>query len=111
MLYDGPMSSLETAETSLGVEASERAGAVQVEGLADRLAPWVATAASIWFALAAAWGLFGPIPTGHYGTMGGEGIAGENMVRWHILGPVWGYVSAPPTPAMYYCHHPWGGFW
>ena len=77
----------------------------------ERVAPWVAATASVWFALAAAWGMFGPVPAGHYGTMGGQGIIGENMVRWHIWGPVWDYVTTKPTPAMYYCHHPWGPFW
>jgi 4-amino-4-deoxy-L-arabinose transferase-like glycosyltransferase len=81
------------------------------ERLVDRVARWVAVAASIWFALAAAWGMFGPVLAGHYGTMGSEGVIGENIVRWHILGPVWNYVKTAPTPDMYYCHHPWGGFW
>jgi len=81
------------------------------EPLTDRIAPWAAAVACVWFALAAAWGLFGPILAGHYGTMGGEGVIGENIVRWRILGPVWDYVTARPTPEMYYCHHPWGGFW
>jgi 4-amino-4-deoxy-L-arabinose transferase-like glycosyltransferase len=97
--------------SSSAVASSSRALEGAGSSLAERIAPWVAVVASVWFALAAAWGLFGPIPAGHYGTMGGEGIIGENMVRWHILGPVWDYVSTPPTPAQYYCHHPWGGFW
>jgi 4-amino-4-deoxy-L-arabinose transferase-like glycosyltransferase len=93
------------------VAALRRREASSTETWLERLAPWVAAVASVWFALAAAWGLFGPIVAGHYGTMGGEGIIGENMVRWHILGPVWDYVNTRPTPAQYYCHHPWGGFW
>jgi hypothetical protein len=111
MLYEGAMSSAETVETFVQVAPSTPVRTRSVEGYAQRIAPWVAVAASIWFALAAAWGLFGPLPAGHYGTMGGEGIIGENMVRWRILGPVWGYVNSPPLPSAYYCHHPWGGFW
>ncbi len=33
------------------------------------------------------------------------------MLRWRIPGPVWDYTATRPTPAMYYCHHPWGIFW
>src|SRR3954468_8993204 len=104
------MASFEAAETFQRDATVGRALATPDESLADRIAPWVALVACVWFALAAAWGLFGPIPAGHYGTMGGEGIIGENMVRWHILGPIAEYLSGPPTPAQYYCHHPWGGF-
>jgi hypothetical protein len=102
-------SSAQAIETR--VRVAPRSLARSTETVAERIAPWVAGIASVWFALAAAWGMFGPIPAGHYGTMGGEGIIGENMVRWHILGPVWDYVTTKPTPAQYYCHHPWGGFW
>src|SRR5262249_34631306 len=106
------MSSAQVVDApSSRVALSSRALEGAASSLAERIAPWVAAIASVWFALAAAWGLFGPIPAGHYGTMGGEGIIGENMVRWHILGPVWDYVSTRPTPSQYYCHHPWGGFW
>lgn len=38
------------------------------------------------------------------------GIIAENMQRHGIVGPVWSYGEAPPTPADYYCHHPWGIF-
>src|SRR5882762_1480377 len=105
------MSLPQIVEAPIQVAASTRTPARTVEGQAERAAPWIAVGASVWFALAATWGLFGPLPAGHYGTMGGEGIIGENMVRWHILGPVWDYVTTKPTPAQYYCHHPWGGFW
>jgi hypothetical protein len=105
------MASSEAAETFERAVPSRRVLASSAESLADRIAPWVALVACVWFALAAAWGLFGPIPAGHYGTMGGEGIIGENMVRWHIFGPVWEYETTPPTLTQYYCHHPWGGFW
>src|SRR5690349_20439884 len=105
------MSSVLPLETVNPQRSSPRLITPSRETLAERIAPWVAAVACSWFALAAAWGLFGPIVAGHYGTMGGEGIIGENMVRWRILGPVWSYVSTHPTPDQYYCHHPWGGFW
>ncbi len=78
------------------------------EERAARLVTWVA---SVWFALVAAWELFGPVLAGHYAAMGGNAIIAENMLRWHIPGPVWEYTAARPSPAMYYCHHPWGIFW
>jgi 4-amino-4-deoxy-L-arabinose transferase-like glycosyltransferase len=76
-----------------------------------RLAFGVALAASLFFALAAAWELFGPLLAGHYASSASMGIIAENMRRHGIAGPVWEYTSAPPTPAQYYCHHPWGIFW
>lgn len=76
-----------------------------------RLALGVTLAASLFFALAAAWELFGPILAGHYASSASMGIIAENMRRHGIAGPVWEYTTAPPTPAQYYCHHPWGIFW
>ena len=63
------------------------------------------------FAFAATWGMFGAAPGGHYAAVDGCAISAENMIQWKILAPVWDYVAAPPTPAMYYCHHPFGTFW
>jgi YD repeat-containing protein len=77
----------------------------------DRLGRAVAGAATAWFVLAAVWELFGPLLAGHYAAMAGMGVIAENMLRWHILGPVWDYTANKPPPAMYYCHHPWGTFW
>jgi hypothetical protein len=68
-------------------------------------------AATIWMALVAAWGFAAPLGGGHYGSMGAMGIAAENMLRWHIIGPVTEYVAQAPSPGAYYCHHPWGVFW
>src|SRR6266480_1221658 len=93
------------ARSTDGAPTEERSSFV------DRASSVLATAASIWFALAAAWGLLGPIFAGHYGTMGGYGIAAENMLRWKIWAPVAGYVLSAPSPSLYYCHHPWGNFW
>lgn len=77
----------------------------------ERLSAWITVAASVFFALAAAWELFGPVLAGHYASSASMGIIAENMLRYRIPGPVWEYTSAPPSPSQYYCHHPWGIFW
>ncbi|WP_437575102.1 ArnT family glycosyltransferase [Sorangium sp. So ce887] len=79
--------------------------------LETRAALAVTAVATAWFALAAAWEMFGPLLAGHYASSAGVGIIAENMLRWEILGPVWEYTASRPAPAMYYCHHPWGIFW
>ncbi|XXX74425.1 glycosyltransferase family 39 protein [Sorangium sp. So ce134] len=79
--------------------------------LETRAALAVTAVATAWFALAAAWEMFGPILAGHYASSAGVGIIAENMLRWEILGPVWEYTASRPAPDMYYCHHPWGIFW
>lgn len=76
-----------------------------------RLALGIAGVASLFFALCAAWELFGPVLAGHYASSASMGIIAENMLRHHIAGPVWEYTEGAPTPAQYYCHHPWGIFW
>ncbi|HVY49379.1 MAG TPA: glycosyltransferase family 39 protein, partial [Minicystis sp.] len=76
-----------------------------------RVARAVALAVTVWFALAAAWELFGPLLAGHYASSASVGIIAENMLRWHIPGPVWEYTTSRPGPELYYCHHPWGIFW
>jgi 4-amino-4-deoxy-L-arabinose transferase-like glycosyltransferase len=77
----------------------------------ERVARAIVIVATVWFTLAAAWEMFGPILAGHYAAAAGMGIIAENMLRWHILGPVWEYTTTPPSTALYYCHHPWGIFW
>ena len=77
----------------------------------ERAARVVAAIASVWFVLAAAWEMFGPLLAGHYASSASMGIIAENMLRWHIAGPVWEYTRSAPPPGMYYCHHPWGIFW
>lgn len=69
--------------------------------------------ASVWFAFAAAWGMFGPIGGGHLGGGGaGTSLAAEQMLRWHIIYPAWGWYSGlKPTHAAYICHHPFGQNW
>lgn len=79
--------------------------------LERRVSRVVVIVATLWFTLAAAWELFGPMLAGHYASSASMGIIAENMLRWGIAGPVWEYTTAPPKPAMYYCHHPWGIFW
>ncbi|AUX35950.1 MULTISPECIES: glycosyltransferase family 39 protein [Sorangium] len=79
--------------------------------LETRAALAVTAVATAWFALVAAWELFGPILAGHYASSAGVGIIAENMLRWEIPGPVWEYTAGRPAPEMYYCHHPWGIFW
>lgn len=76
-----------------------------------RISRAVAAVACAWFALAAAWELFGPLLAGHYASSASMGIIAENMLRWRISGPVWEYTASRPGPEMYYCHHPWGIFW
>ncbi len=76
-----------------------------------RVAFAVALVASLWFALAAAWEIAGPLLAGHYASSASVGVIAENMLRWHIPGPVWEYTQTRPPPSMYYCHHPWGIFW
>ena len=77
----------------------------------ERAARAVMIAATLWFTLAAGWGLFGPLLAGHYASSASVGIIAENMLRWRIPGPVWEYTATKPGPGMYYCHHPWGIFW
>lgn len=67
--------------------------------------------ASVFFALAAAWEMFGPILAGHYASMASMGIIADNMHTWGIHTPVWSYTVTPPAPSEVYCHHPWGIFW
>jgi hypothetical protein len=77
----------------------------------ERIARAVVLVATVWFALAAGWELFGPLLAGHYASSASVGIIAENMLRWHIPGPVWEYTASKPGAAAYYCHHPWGIFW
>jgi hypothetical protein len=61
--------------------------------------------------VAGTWGIFGPIPEGHYASDGAIGMAAENMWRLHTKLPVVGYQVQAPVPANYYMHHPMGVFW
>ena len=89
----------------------DAAGLPLARRLEQRLSFGIALAASVWFFLAAAWEMSGPMLAGHYASSASVGIMGENMWRWHMIGPVWEYTSARPPASAYYCHHPWGIFW
>ena len=69
--------------------------------------------ASVWFAFAAAWGLFGLLPAGHLGAgSAGNAMAAEQMLRWKIIYPAWNwYENAAPPKAAYICHHPFGQYY
>ena len=82
-----------------------------VSPLEQRISWGLLLIASLWFALAASWELFGPLLAGHYAASASLGIAADNMRTWHIIGPVWSYSAHQPPPSQYYCHHPWGIFW
>lgn len=79
-----------------------------IEERASRVVVWIAT---VFFALAAAWEIGGPLLAGHYASSASVGIIAENMWKWRIVGPVWEYTATRPGPELYYCHHPWGIFW
>jgi 4-amino-4-deoxy-L-arabinose transferase-like glycosyltransferase len=76
-----------------------------------RLARGLGVSAGVFFALAAAWGLFGVIGGGHYGVPASSSIAAENMLHWKIFEPAIDYQPTPPVPARFYCHHPFMTFW
>ena len=89
----------------------DRDGLPVVSDLEERASLWIARAATIFFALVAAWEIGGPLLAGHYASSASMGIIAENMWAWHIPGPVWEYTASRPGPEAYYCHHPWGIFW
>jgi|CZKU01.1.fsa_nt_gi 4-amino-4-deoxy-L-arabinose transferase-like glycosyltransferase len=76
----------------------------------DRVARGVAIVASAWFAFAAAWGMFGIPGGGHIGSGSAANVmAAEQMIRWKIMYPAWGWYNGdPPALGNYYCHHPFG---
>jgi 4-amino-4-deoxy-L-arabinose transferase-like glycosyltransferase len=79
----------------------------------DRVARWVVVVASAWFAFAAAWGMFGIPGGGHIGAGGaGNVMAAEQMIRWKIMYPAWGwYTGERPPTEVYLCHHPFGQYY
>jgi len=79
----------------------------------DRIAFGVVVLASAWFAFAAAWGMFGVVGGGHLGGgAAGNTMDAEQIVRWHIVYPAWGWYSGvAPKKIAYYCHHPFGLYW
>jgi hypothetical protein len=87
------------------------AGEPDVTPFEQRASRGVVVAATVFLAAIAAWGIAGPVLAGHDAAAAGMGIIAENMHRWGIAGPVWTYGTTAPSPAQYYCHHPWGTFW
>jgi len=81
--------------------------------LVDRIALAIVVVATIWFAFAAAWGMFGIPGGGHLG--GGNAgtlMAAEQIVRWKIPYPAraW-YSGVRPEGAALMCHHPYGQYY
>jgi hypothetical protein len=70
-----------------------------------------AVMASVGFALATFWELNDTFGAGHFAAATAVCTAGENMWSWGVLGPVTHALAQAPTPAEFYCHHPWGSFW
>lgn len=82
-----------------------------VSALERQLSRAIVVTSTMWFALVAAWELFGPLLAGHYASSASVGIVADNMLTWDIPGPVWEYTTERPLPSQFYCHHPWGIFW
>jgi 4-amino-4-deoxy-L-arabinose transferase-like glycosyltransferase len=76
-----------------------------------RIARAVTVVATVWIAVFASWGLFGPVLGGHDAAMASMGIIADNMSTWDTWAPVWVYTREPPDPSLVYAHHPWGIFW
>jgi len=74
----------------------------------ERVATYVVAATTAFFALAAAWELFGPLPGGHFGNAAGTAMGGENMLKWRFFAAVLEETVRRPTPAQYNVHHPYG---
>jgi 4-amino-4-deoxy-L-arabinose transferase-like glycosyltransferase len=81
--------------------------------IADRVARILVVLASTWFAFTAVWGMFGIPGGGHIGAgSAGNAMEAEQMLRWHLWYPAgsW-YSTSAPSPADYYCHHPFGQYY
>jgi hypothetical protein len=79
----------------------------------EKVARVVVLIASLWFAFTAFWGLFAIPGGGHLGAgSAGNVMAAEQMLKWHILYPAWGWYDGQPPPNIeYICHHPFGQYW
>src|ERR1700722_7951861 len=83
------------------------------EALSERVARGAAVVACVWFAFAAAWGCF-QIPGGGHNDGSSAAVALQTLpiLRWHILYPSSDtFATSLPSPATYYCHHPFGVFY
>jgi hypothetical protein len=80
---------------------------------AEAVARLVVVAASVWFAFTAVWGTFGIPGAGHIDAgSAANAMAGEQIVKWRILYPAWGwYTGNPPEKVDYLCTHPYGQEW
>ena len=76
----------------------------------ERISRIVMVIASVWFAFTAVWGMFGIPGGGHLGSGNLSGIMpAEEILRWKILYPAWGwYSTTAPAKTSYICHHPFG---
>jgi 4-amino-4-deoxy-L-arabinose transferase-like glycosyltransferase len=79
----------------------------------ERLSQVLLLVAWLWFAFAAAWGMF-QIPGAGHTDSGSAGTTGDSstIVRFMMVYPSgdW-YAPTRPSPATYYCHHPFGVFY
>ncbi len=101
MLLERAVASLQSGfATEPEVTATERA-----------LSRAVTAVATLMVALAAGYGLWAPIHSGHDAAVASMGIVADNMLRWHIAAPVLLPTDVAPDPSAYYCHHPFGIFW
>jgi 4-amino-4-deoxy-L-arabinose transferase-like glycosyltransferase len=93
--------------------ASDRAPSRPAKPKADveRTARMAVVLATVWFAAALSWGIVGPIGAGHDAVIAARGIVADNMLSWHIWGPVRNYALDRPGVDQYYLHHPFGSFW
>ena len=84
-----------------------------VETPIERVARGVAGAACVWFAFAAAWGCFQIPGAGHNdGSSAAVALHALPILQWHIPYPSSDtFATSPPSPASYYCHHPFGVFY
>jgi hypothetical protein len=77
----------------------------------ESLAEGIVTAATLWYAAALCWCLFARVGAGHDALDGSRGMMVENILHWHIIGPVREYTIGKPTVDQYYSHHPYGTYW
>lgn len=87
------------------------AGLPLAEPWHERLGRALAIVATLWFTAAAVWEIGAPFGAGHYAAATAVLTGGENMWRFETLGPITHIPLGDPSPADYYCHHPFGIFW
>ena len=77
----------------------------------EAVADGIVLAATLWYALALGWCLFARVGAGHDALTGSRGMMAENMLHWHIIGPVREYTIGKPEVDQFYSHHPYGTYW